>query len=258
MGPHLSQKHKSPHFSSSRSSKPGRSSKNDDTEPQVSFLFVVNELEVVPVHDQWGTLVPPNEPYSFNETPGQVFRYQNGVVTPAQGYYWYRDTEPDYDGYRPEGRIYNYGNENYITTKRSTFAVFNCWRPVPCIYVEVDPMSTPMGPDKGEGFIWRLMSFRNPDGTGITRIAPAGDSQVVSGRDPSWIPYLVPGMFRAIDHAPNDPNRPPRSRGLGGCLPVIIGQMALTHGRGQTDIPFLHQIWRHRRWERNDIEAAGQ
>ncbi|KAI0141605.1 hypothetical protein GGR57DRAFT_509166 [Xylariaceae sp. FL1272] len=254
MGPHSSQKYKSSHSSTPRSSKPGRSSKDNDTEPQVSFLFVVNELEVDPVHDQWGTRVPPNEPSSFQETPGRVFRYHNGVITPAESYFWYREAGADGYGYRPQGSIYGndqFAKETYPTIARSTFAVFNCWRPVPCVYVDIDPMSTPMGPERGEGVVWRLMSFLNPDETGITRIAVHGGSPVASGRGPSWIPCLVPSMFRVLDHAPH----PPRSRGLAGCLPVIIGQMALTHGRGHTDFPFMQQTWRHRHWDAGDLNA---
>ncbi|KAJ4306049.1 hypothetical protein N0V88_000845 [Collariella sp. IMI 366227] len=60
-----------------------------------SFLFVVNELQLnvnaIPSTDQWLNLVPPVQPTDYvGEIPGTVFRYQNGVVSPALGYVWYR------------------------------------------------------------------------------------------------------------------------------------------------------------------------
>lgn len=64
-----------------------------------SFLFVVNELQVdfEPRQgeergstDQWFNTVPPQRAEAYTgETVGAVFRYQNGVVTPAPGYVWY-------------------------------------------------------------------------------------------------------------------------------------------------------------------------
>jgi hypothetical protein len=65
----------------------------------VSFLFVVNELQVDyeplpgeghPLTDQWLNPMPPQNPAAYTgELIGTVFRYQNGVVNPAQGYLWY-------------------------------------------------------------------------------------------------------------------------------------------------------------------------
>jgi hypothetical protein len=63
-----------------------------------SFLFVVNELQVDyeplpgddrPLTDQWFNTLPPQQAGAYiGEMAGTVFRYQNGVVSPAHGYLW--------------------------------------------------------------------------------------------------------------------------------------------------------------------------
>lgn len=63
-----------------------------------SFLFVINELRIDfeplpgdshPLTDQWFNIMPPQHAAAYvGETPGLVFRYQDGVVSPAHGYHW--------------------------------------------------------------------------------------------------------------------------------------------------------------------------
>ncbi|KAI3316970.1 hypothetical protein HD806DRAFT_551252 [Xylariaceae sp. AK1471] len=242
-------KHPDRHSNKKESSNPSRSEQGENDTP-FTFLFVVNQIELnpnaPPTVDFWGTAIPPDNPSHYaGEYPGTVFRYTNGWVQQAHGYEWVRDGGIDpATNLRPAGRIvWNHENgAQYPMDEYSTFTVFNCWRPLPVVYVETDPMSTPIGAF-GAGLRWNLMSFDSPDHTGITRIAAAGGSQIISGRSPSWAPSLVPDMFR------NPFGNLPRSAGLAGALPVIIGQMALTHPPGQTDVPFINQVWQHRRWE---------
>ncbi|KAI0968739.1 hypothetical protein F4678DRAFT_481935 [Xylaria arbuscula] len=227
--------------------------------PPLSFLFVVNELlfnlNTTPNVDQWGTVMPPFDPHSYaSESPGRVFRYHDGEVTEARDYYWERQcmdlASPD----KCPGSIYLHGGSTppWELTRFSQYTVFHCWRPLPCVYMEDDPLCTLIAPYRGEPWqrwygearpLYRL-SFEPPDITGISHITAGGESasQVVAGRNPSWIPSLVPEMFRN-----EDPNAPP-SRGLGGLLPVLIAQMALTQPRGQTDRPFLERWWHQRHW----------
>jgi hypothetical protein len=64
----------------------------------LSFLFAVNELQVDyeplpgddrPLTDQWFNTLPPQQAGAYiGEKAGTVFRYQNGVVSPAHGYLW--------------------------------------------------------------------------------------------------------------------------------------------------------------------------
>ncbi|KAJ2989666.1 hypothetical protein NUW58_g3352 [Xylaria curta] len=67
-------------------------------------------------------------------------------------------------------------------------------------------------------------------------------SLLVEGRDPSWIPSLVPDIYR------NKASSARASRGLGGELGVIIGQMALTESHGYTDQVFENGWWNNRNW----------
>jgi hypothetical protein len=63
-----------------------------------SFLFVVNELQVdyepaspqeQPLTDQWLNTMPPQHASAYvGELVGTVFRYRDGVVSPAHGYLW--------------------------------------------------------------------------------------------------------------------------------------------------------------------------
>ncbi|KAI1813775.1 hypothetical protein GGS20DRAFT_462457 [Poronia punctata] len=232
-----------------RTSKPIIRSDQRDSRSQprhLSFLFVVNELEmaeVTPTVDQWGTEIPPDMPSHYlGEYPGAVFRYTDGRIDPAPEYVWERTggyQNPHY-GQKYPGRIVHISG--IATRDYSTYTVFNCWRPLPCLYVETDPMSNLIGA-LGDGARWNLMGFHVPDGSGVTRIAPAGGgSEVVGGRHPTWMPSLVPAMFENTDGSL------PRSVGLTGPLPVIIGRMALAYPRGRTNEPFATGMWHRRRW----------
>ncbi|KAK4120949.1 hypothetical protein N657DRAFT_657997 [Parathielavia appendiculata] len=105
------------HSSSSHGSRHGTTaghSRGTKTKPQrpavqetiaTSFLFVVNEFQVDyeplpgqdrPLTDQWLNTMPPQQAEAYTgEFPGTVFRYQNGVVSPAHGYLCvYKNTNP--------------------------------------------------------------------------------------------------------------------------------------------------------------------
>ncbi|KAI0805674.1 hypothetical protein GGR55DRAFT_269324 [Xylaria sp. FL0064] len=261
--------------------------------PNLSFLFVVNEIHIDPHAspnvDQWGTVMPPFDPGSYEgETAGTVFRYRDGEVEAARGYYWERDNSIDPDTLlRHAGAIYLSSGSNpnrssgggadeqpWELPKYAQFTVFHCWRPLPCVYMEEDPLCALISPYPshptsgfsgsggaqfasstrrrayGEGRPLTLMSFEDPDITGITHVAAGGNSQVVAGRRPSWMPSLVPEMFRNTDRCA------PASRGLGGLLPVVIAQMALTQPRGETDRPFMSRWWHRGYWRRPDLETT--
>ncbi|KAI1199193.1 hypothetical protein F5X97DRAFT_322610 [Nemania serpens] len=240
--------------SSSKTSKSERKGNGSSVPGQVgfSFLFVVNELAVNPRAppnvDQWGMRMPPENPRDYDgEAQGTVFRYRDGVTEVAEGYYWYRDPAAvdAQTGLRPAGAIMRLEGDGSGTQwpmeEYSAFTVFNCWGPLPCVYEKADALSTFIGP-YGAGQRWNVMSFQAPDGSGLTRVSSAGNSQVVMGKNPSWMPSIVPELFwNASSHAPT-------STGLGGELPVIIAQMALSQPRQQTDVPFLSRWWNHGEW----------
>ncbi|KAI0508933.1 hypothetical protein F5B22DRAFT_649435 [Xylaria bambusicola] len=233
-------------------------------EPRLSFLFVVNEVilhpNAPPNIDTQGFVLPPFDPNAYiGEMSGTVFRYRDDEISVARGYAWARDNVDPDSPLKPSGSIYqrNRDEPHYEMAKYSQFTVFNGWGPLPCLYMQEDPLSTLIVPygfhnpnPHIEGHLLHVMSFSQPDVTGITQISKLGSSRVVAGCEPSWIPSLVPEVFRNTDP------RAPLSRGLGGLLPVIIAQMALTQPRGQTDRPFASRLWHGKRWMGGDLGST--
>lgn len=87
--------------------KPSRSAQQRSVAPgtaSASFLFVVNELQVdyepaspqeQPLTDQWLNTMPPQHASAYvGELVGTVFRYRDGVVSPAHGYLWWVKPQP--------------------------------------------------------------------------------------------------------------------------------------------------------------------
>lgn len=99
------QKHGSSHGGRRSTTSHSKASKPKSQKPVAagpgssSFLFVVNELQVDyeplpgeghPLTDQWLNPMPPQSQAAYTgELIGTVFRYQDGDVSPAQGYLWY-------------------------------------------------------------------------------------------------------------------------------------------------------------------------
>ena len=85
----------------SKSSKTKAHSTNLPATIPLSFLFAVNEFHVDyeplpgddrPLTDQWLNIAPPQRADAYvGEMAVTVFRYQNGVISPAHGYVWYDD-----------------------------------------------------------------------------------------------------------------------------------------------------------------------
>ncbi|KAI1340760.1 hypothetical protein F5Y15DRAFT_414483 [Xylariaceae sp. FL0016] len=246
---HKQKSQKSNTYDHSRSSKKTHASASSHR-PLLSFLFVVNEVYINedPAfgmnEDRWGTIIPPVIPEGFSrEQAGNVFRYINGTVQLAQEYQWYRRSP------REAGHIWGPGNNGQLNplVPYSTYTVFQCWRRLPCIYINVDAMVHDVHANADR---WWLMGFDSQEteqNTGITRISPdGGGSRYVTGRSPAWLGGIVPSTFRNPYEGSAHPPR--ESRGLGGPLPVIIAQMAMTHGQGATDTPFLQGMWHNREW----------
>ncbi|KXH63687.1 hypothetical protein CSAL01_02408 [Colletotrichum salicis] len=211
-----------------------------------SFLFVVNEFlihevddeghNIEPVVDRYGNWLPPESVDSYGmKKIGQVWRFTNGVITPAGSQFeWYRER------IGLPGKIYgpipakNYQTEELREYK--TYSVFNCWRFLPCLCTDVDVSTVDGTPFGG----WHSLAFSQPDeqNPGLTRIVyPGGPQRHVSGRDPAWLPHLLPHTF-----ATPDPSAP-RSIGLGGDLPIILALLALMKKPDHTDDVFQHGLW---------------
>ncbi|KAH8159046.1 hypothetical protein CIB48_g9204 [Xylaria polymorpha] len=204
-----------------------------------TFLFVINSLSIhkdaQPVTDQWGSRMPPESALDYDgEGQGAVWRYRDGVVERAHGYDWDRDHEVHpLTGLMPEGcvNLVDAAGARWPVVEYKRFTVFHCWGPLPCVYMRGDVLSMLMGP-YGDGDRWRVMSFaRHDDDSGARGSRRRGIPRTVVGRNPSWMPSLVPDMFRSLDRDAR------QSEGLSGELGVILGQMALTEGFSRTDRP---------------------
>ncbi|GKT58059.1 hypothetical protein ColTof4_11986 [Colletotrichum tofieldiae] len=218
-----------------------------------SFLFVVNELQILeenglaPVADIYGNPLPPTTARGYGlETTGQVWRYRDGVVSLADGFYWYRP-EPG-----SPGAIYATLNEYFDERGQplwtpvpmpphSTFSVFNCWRFLPCLYTDVDVTTVD---DMGVDNKFSPLAFtRDSLDSGVTRIrASGGPQRHVAGSKPSWMPTVLPETYAAPTSSAQ------QSTGLGGCLPIIIGLLALTKRPGHTDDVFRDGEWNGNRF----------
>jgi hypothetical protein len=87
-----------------------------------------------------------------------------------------------------------------------------------------------------------MLRFYHPErgnpARGVSQATVGGGGHAyVAGRNPGWIPNLVPSTFKhPREHHADDPaageRPPPRSRGLGGELPVVLGLMTFAAGGG--------------------------
>ncbi|PTB42396.1 hypothetical protein M441DRAFT_26145 [Trichoderma asperellum CBS 433.97] len=203
-----------------------------------SFLFVVNRLRVrldenLLNGDPWYNRVPPNQPSGFTgEIPSYVMRYQNGQVTTAHGYGWWRGDflgtawPPGYvclagaDG----NPVYTDNGQLQCAERYKELAVFSCNPLLPIVVDNGDPLSTSAALDRSP-----LLFFHPPSQPGVSQAvhpdSPMGPGpapcKYVAGTSPSWIPSLVPKTYR-------NPYNAVASVGLAGELPIVLGLMAFS------------------------------
>ncbi|KID85725.1 hypothetical protein MGU_07033 [Metarhizium guizhouense ARSEF 977] len=274
---HHSSKHKHHKSSKSGRSKTTESSSNGCSWPvngDVSFLFVVNELEIRFRDEQdldsgirkddWLNVLPPNTPELYSpetlQHVSQVMRFRNGEVTPAgPAYYWARAGQFD------EGCIaMAAGETQYGLQKYKSASVFSCNPSLPVVTLEGDAR-TNSDPDFN---VLQFVHQRNADsdsnGVSLAAFSMDRSSSVypppvkfVAGRHASWIPSLVPDICR-------NPYMAGRSSGLGGELPIVIGLMAFhaspDGGRTINDV-FLGRgenggLWKNYCWQSSSSPAG--
>ncbi|KAL2129818.1 hypothetical protein VTI74DRAFT_7267 [Chaetomium olivicolor] len=259
---HGSRRDTAKHSKAAKAKSPGATSQG----AQGSFLFIVNELQVdpdsYPEVDQWLNPVPPERADAYvGEVVGTVFRYQNGIVSPAHGYRWYRDpTRADQTG------IYRFNQQTGRFDGRPahyrTQTIFACSALLPMIVTDGDP-------SLGNTFLRRLcncdarydregyspwfpLHFAGGDqGGGISYVCSGATGDPwVAGKDASWIPALVPSAYR------NTAPSAPRSRGLSGHLPIILALMAFHGRRDRASEVFLNRSWHMNRWSGSSRASA--
>ncbi|RGP81799.1 hypothetical protein FLONG3_103 [Fusarium longipes] len=224
------------------------------------FLFITNKLIINnPERDIYMHHIPPSSPSKYGgEIRSKVMRYRNGDVTEAPDFYWHRDPNSV-----PQGQLLRFDGQGgyisdptgqpYAAVEYKTFGVAACNPLLPIMVAEHDPLVSPVD--------WDLLRIFHPTNRpGMSQVAtfnsPMGDGGgpvlYVAGSGPSWMPGLIPRTYRS--------SRPgvPRSAGLGGELPIILGLMALyaahdPHNISIDDV-FLghHRIWRHGQWTSNE------
>lgn len=189
-------------------------------------------------------------------------RYYNGIVEDVSDkFIWHRNVPnqgpgsiifQDYAGHETEATIYK------------TATVFSFHPPTPFAMVNVDASvhttyTKQSIPDDERPYpVWEPLQFFHPKGQlkGLSQAVfssslgmdVAGGSPVnyVAGQNDSWIPNLIPSTHRY-------PYRyPPRSRGLGGDLTILLGLMAFSPERNPFQLtvePALRDQWKGKRWE---------
>ncbi|KAM5378201.1 hypothetical protein ACJA88_005935 [Fusarium oxysporum] len=242
------------------SSRKGSSS----SQPTPGFLFIANKLVIHnPGRDDYLHLIPPSSPnYYRGEVPSKVMRYKNGEVSEAADWRWYRDasTLPASEGQllRVDARgncITDQYGQVYPAEEYKTFGVAACNPLLPIMVTEHDPLVTISN--------WELLRvFHPPSIPGLSQLSTItstmgpgpGPLLHVVGRNPAWIPGLLPLTYKA-------PRRDaPHSAGLGGELPIVLGLMALNASPGSVmsnhsiDSVFLghNRLWRHGAWTSPD------
>ncbi|CAJ2506527.1 Uu.00g006570.m01.CDS01 [Anthostomella pinea] len=229
------------------SSVPSSSSKVDYNAGTM-FLFVVNEIQLDPAFprdaDEWGNERPPRQRAAYRaETRGVVFRYSNGVVSPAAGYHWRRP-----NGVGTEGAI-GYDTQsldasgNIVNTFRpvvgyKTCTVFDAGPFLPWVYVDVDASTHDVEyNDQPYDRFWAV-NFAHQ--RGVSRVTSGGE-KLVAGQQCSWLGSLVPESYRNLR------TNPPLSEGLGGELGPLLGLMALAERHRHTNDAFSRH-WSGQQW----------
>lgn len=239
---------------------------NGTTAP-LSFLFVV--LEVAAEHailDSWGNKSPPTQPQAYKKQhASQVMKYDNGVIEAQhpEVYSWWRDEETG----QSVGRIrYHDGNGTwYPTEEYKTATVLSCHPLMPIAMVDVDATVYPTTYNDSDGYgaetsRWVPLRFFHPTTEGLRGVSqimyPYGMERDQEGGDP--VPYvagkgsLQNKLIPSTHHCPLD--HPPKSRGLGGELPVLISLMAFSYqyeqglNRADSVFPGKHGMWRNNKW----------
>lgn len=225
---------------------------------QCRFLFSVTELSYsynyTPYYDHLNNQLPPRSPLEFGpKAPGKVFRYNNGDISEATGFFpgvpYY---SPDDESWRPstigyytdrvlgaDGEVVRLAERTWIPQEcYSTVTMYNCGPFAPCLFKHGDASNSedPLSSSFGD---FRMMHFILEGG--VSRASTNGGLRKVAGNSPTWIGSLVPETY-------NDRKTGQVSTGLGGELPLVIGLMALAQDVGRCDRAFTEPKWTRNRW----------
>ncbi|KAH9909687.1 hypothetical protein F4778DRAFT_9509 [Xylariomycetidae sp. FL2044] len=234
---------------SSKPSVPAYQSSSSRGHLKTTFLFVVNELQLsdqyLPTADTWGNEVPPvRRAYYAPELAGEVYRFHNGTITPADNYFWHRPGGPGTPGnicycspaYDEDG---NPAGVDFIPVEAYKIcSVFDCGPFLPCVYAGVDPTIQDMAfNDAGYDRFWPVHFAHRGR---LTRLDQQGPFKYIGSQSAGWLGSLVPTTYRNPDPAA------PATSCLGGDLGLLLGMMGLAELPLQTNRIGLH--WNQYRW----------
>ncbi|EGO61510.1 hypothetical protein NEUTE1DRAFT_98611 [Neurospora tetrasperma FGSC 2508] len=252
---HRSSGRDSKHKSLSKKSSTATYSSQFSTEP-VSFLFSVIEYHVSygnspAPRDQWDNTLPPLTRNGYrlnNEAP--VFRYRDGIVSEAPEYAWRRLVEGQ------PGGIYRHDEHGQFLGQAFHYkahSIFACSPCLPFIIADGDislynSYMRNVGDHGTNTYVedsarcWHMLHFDHNNGISQANGESYGHPWV-AGRNPSWMPSLVPKVFR------NHKEPQTLSRGLSGEISIVIGLMAFHSPPRYPGWVFEQQWWTHNLWQ---------
>jgi hypothetical protein len=222
------------------------------TWPPPSFLFVVNGLPTNDNYPETAGSVPPRTVHGrwhppdvargfFAQDPGQVYRWQNGVVTAAPAYLWSaQQVGPPY----ANGTIYANSTTGIVWPPCHRAAtVFYCNNFDMFFTARGDASARDISaPQTEPEDTWQPLSFLHENN--ISYVDHAGDQEYVAVRQASWIEQLLPNTYR------RQTRDGPANGGLAGLLPIIIALIAFSC-RNREDLRRVlinDRSWRGHRW----------
>jgi len=225
-----------------------------------SFLFIVNDLITndsperdgsVPqrlIHGRWH---PPQVIQGFFEQqPGFVYRWKDGVITFADGYTW---TNTQTIGSPPyaNGRIWATASTGATVWPEYYRAatVFYCNRFDKFFTTRGDAGTKNMA-NLGPEDWWQPLTFFHGSNN-ISYVDHAGDEEHAAVRKASWIEELLPNAYRREDRHGLE------SGGLSGLLPIVIALVAFSCRKGDFDrVLRTDRAWRGHRWVPHGRESG--
>ncbi|RDW88268.1 hypothetical protein BP6252_00300 [Coleophoma cylindrospora] len=237
----------------------GSVSNPEPSQLHTSFLFIVNELEtndnpedtgsVAPriVNGRW---MPPNQAQGFHRpVVGDVYRWENGVISGAEGYFWSEEPQVDQvHGYFAQGKIIR---SNFPAHKQPKYyrglTVFYC-NDMDKFYAACDDVSTRSIETYYDPvqYGWHPLSFTHCTRENISYALQAGDRDTVIARHASWIGQVIPEAYRPHDSGPDE-------GGLSGYLPLIVALVAFScTSNNLSHVLLQDQCWRNYTWRAHE------
>ncbi|TVY73453.1 hypothetical protein LSUE1_G007726, partial [Lachnellula suecica] len=206
------------------------------TWPPISFLFSINPLPVneepsnggvAPRSDQHGRWLPPLYQAGFaTQGAATLYRWQNGIITPAPGYQWYNGA-------------WWWGNRAAATFYRAN-TMFYCNPFDHFLAAQGDVSMRDMATAPFPNDRWYTFNFHH-DEYALSRLDLGGAEPYLAGNGPRFIEQLGIGSWR------NPDTDAPISGGLAGNLALLIALIAFSC-RSQNLDNVLRTSWQNYQW----------